>query len=136
MSPFSEFNPTISKGFVLAGMMNMSVLVFSKFFTNSVLSETDPVVASNFGLVMIILWGLAYISVAKCYQHVQWLVGIFALEKLIYGIVWTHWVLNNDVSSIFSKDIFAGTFFSVYGVNDWLFCIFFSWVFLKLFRNK
>lgn len=51
------------------------------------MAETDSVVASNFGLVMIIVWGIAYISVAKTYQDVKWLVGVFALEKFIYGIV-------------------------------------------------
>jgi len=56
-------NATIKKGFVLAGLFNMTVLVFSRFFTNSVIPESDPVVMSNFGLVMIVVWGLAYISV-------------------------------------------------------------------------
>ena len=46
----------ITTGFIAAGLMNMSVLVFSRFFTNSVITETDPVVASNFGLLMIVIW--------------------------------------------------------------------------------
>ena len=61
-------NETISKGFIIAGLMNMAVLAFSRFFTNSVIPESDPDVMSNFGLLMIIVWGLAYISVANNYQ--------------------------------------------------------------------
>ena len=125
-------NNKITTGFIAAGLMNMSVLVFSRFFTNSVITETDPVVASNFGLLMIVIWGLAYISVARKYNHVKWLVGVFAVEKLIYGIVWTMWILNNQVSDVFAKDMMAGIFFSVYGVNDWIFCVFFTIVFIRL----
>lgn len=125
-------NNKITTGFIAAGLMNMSVLVFSRFFTNSVITETDPVVASNFGLLMIVIWGLAYISVARKYNHVKWLVGVFAIEKLIYGIVWTMWILNNRVSDVFAKDIMAGIFFSVYGVNDLIFCVFFTIVFIRM----
>ncbi|MBK8485627.1 MAG: hypothetical protein IPO86_03140 [Saprospiraceae bacterium] len=129
---------TISKGFVIAGFMNMTVFVFSRFFTNSVIPEFDPVVMSNFGLLMIVLWGLVYISVAKNYHHVKWLVGIFAVEKFIYGFSWIKWMLNNNVSDVFTKDKMAGIFYAIYGVNDWMFFIFFLFVFIRLtkFRNN
>ncbi|SDS11860.1 hypothetical protein [Christiangramia echinicola] len=127
---------TITKGFVIAGLMNMSVMVFSRFFSNPVIPEFDPVVMSNFGLLMIVIWGLAYISVAKYYQHTKWLIGVFAVEKLIYGFNWTTWILNNDLSNIYDKDLFAGLFFSVYGINDWLFFLFFSYVFIQIFSLK
>lgn len=127
---------TITKGFVIAGLMNMSVLVFSRFFSNPVIPEFDPVVMSNFGLLMIVIWGLAYISVAKYYQHTKWLIGVFAVEKLIYGFNWSTWILSNDLSNIYDKDLFAGLFFSVYGINDWLFFLFFSYVFIQIFRSK
>ncbi len=127
-------NEVITKGFILAGLMNLSVLVFSRFFTNPVMAETDPDVASNFGLLMIVIWGLAYISVAKQYHHVKWLIAVFAIEKLIYGFVWIQWMLNNFVSDVFVKDVMAGLFFSIYGINDLLFCLFFSVVFIHLLR--
>lgn len=126
----------IRNGFVIAGLMNMSVLVFSKFFTNPVIPETDPAVMSNFGLLMIVIWGLAYITIAKTYQNVKWLVGVFAIEKFIYGFNWTNWILNNDLTAVYDKDLFAGLFFSVYGVNDWLFFLFFLYVFIQLYRSK
>lgn len=129
-------NKTISRGFLLAGLMNTSVLLFSKLFTNEVINETDPSVMSNFGLLMILIWGLAYISVAKNFEKTKWLVGVFVIEKLIYGLVWTNWILNNSVANVFDKDVFAGVFFSIYGINDWLFCLFFLLVFIRLIKNK
>jgi len=70
---------TITKGFIIAGLMNTSVLVFSRLFTNPTIPEFDPDVLSNFGLVMILIWGLAYLSVAKNYAKVKWLIGVFAV---------------------------------------------------------
>ena len=116
--------------------MNISVLIFSKFFTNTVFAEFDPVVLSNFGILMIVIWGLAYISAAKSFHQVKWLVAVFAIEKFIYGFVWTKWHLNNSVADVFAKDTLAGIFYSIYGINDWLFCIFFLLVFIRLMKVK
>ncbi|RFC55353.1 hypothetical protein [Brumimicrobium aurantiacum] len=128
-------NNTISKGFVLAGLTNSSVLIFSKLFTNPVIAEFDTTVMSNFGLLMIFIWGLAYISIAKNYQQVKWLVAVFAIEKFIYGFIWLQWHLNHSVSAVFEKNLLAGVFYSIYGINDWLFFIFFSFVFIRLMRK-
>ncbi|MCB7479823.1 hypothetical protein [Christiangramia sediminis] len=127
---------TISKGFVIAGLMNMSVLVFSRFFTNPVIPEFDPMVMSNFGLLMIVIWGLAYISVAKNYQDIKWLVGVFAIEKFIYGYIWINWMSHNSIADVYDKDLFSGLFYSVYGINDWIFFFFFSFVFIRLMGSK
>lgn len=129
------YNSTITKGFIAAGLLNASVLVFSRFFTNPTIAKFDPDVMSNFGLVMIIIWGLAYISVAKNHQKLKWLIGVFALEKFVYGCVWTKWMLNNDISAVYDKDLMAGMFYSVYGINDWLFCAFFIFVFIRVSKS-
>jgi len=127
---------TITKGFIIAGLMNATVLIFSKLFTNSTIPEFDPQVMSNFGLLMILIWGLAYMSVAKKYYQVRWLVGIFVIEKFIYGFIWTNWIINNNVYDVYKKDVMAGLFYSIYGINDWVFFIFFLSVFIHLFRTK
>lgn len=129
-------NKLISKGFILAGIMNCSVLLFSRGFTNKTINTYDPDVMSNFGMVMILIWGLAYISVAYKFQNVKWLVFIFAIEKLIYGCVWLQWMTTNDVSIVYDEDKMAGIFYSIYGINDWLFCIFFLYVFIKLLKQR
>ncbi len=118
--------------FIAAGLMNIGgVLLFSRVFTNEVLNQADPVVMSNFGLLMIIVWGLAYISVAKCYNKVPWLTAVFALEKLVYIVVWILWITENDLAALYSKDLFAGVFYSIYGLNDFVFMLFFGWLFFK-----
>mgnify|MGYP001032208927 CR=1 FL=1 len=51
----------IGNGFIAAGLMNIGgVLFFSRVFTNEAINQADPVVMSNFGLLMIVVWGLAY----------------------------------------------------------------------------
>ena len=126
-------NEIVSKGFILAGIMNIAgVLVSSRCFTNDVIPLVDAVVMSNFGLVMIIIWGLAYIAVSKGYSNVQWLVGVFVIEKFVYGFIWTKWILNNNISDVFEKDKAAGLFYATYGINDWIFFLFFLIVFIQL----
>ena len=126
----------ITLGFIAAGLMNIiAILIFSKIFTNDVIPETDPVVMSHFGMLLIMVWGLAYISVSKSYKSVKWLVLVFAIEKLIYGIAWILWLSKNSISEVYGQDIFAGVFFSIYGFNDLLFCLFFGYVFVKLLRG-
>ena len=127
---------TITKGFIIGGLMNASVLISSRLFTNSTIPKFDPTVMSNFGLLMILIWGLAYISVAKNYHKVKWLVGTFAVEKFIYGCVWTNWILNNNISEVYKQDKMAGTFYSIYGINDWLFFVFFAFVFFRLYKSE
>lgn len=121
----------IKNGFILAALMNFSVLVFSRGFTNTAINEADPVVMSNFGLLMIIMWGLAYLSVATINSNIKWVAGAFALEKLIYVVVWVKWLLGNSLEAVYSADTFAGIFYSIYGLNDFIFMIFFAWVFLS-----
>lgn len=128
-------NKTITKGFIIAGLMNLSVLIFSRLFTNSTIAEFDTEVMSNFGLLMIVLWGLAYISVAKNYHNVKWLVAVFAIEKFAYGFTWTKWILNNNLSDVYEQDTMAGLFYSIYGINDWLFFVFFLIVFIRILKN-
>ena len=126
----------ITKGFITAGLMNMSALIFSRFFTNKTITEFDPVVMSNFGLLMIVIWGLAYISIAKKFRYVKWLVAVFAIEKFIYGYIWITWILNNNIKAVYEKDLMAGIFYSIYGVNDWMFFVFFTLVFIYLIKLK
>lgn len=126
---------TITKGFVLAATTNASVLIFSRFFTSPVIPAADPVVMSNFGMLMILVWGLAYLSVAKDYYKVKLLIAVFAVEKIIYGCVWVNWLLNKSVSAVYEKDKMAGIFFSVYGAMDWLFFLFFTCVFFRIITN-
>lgn len=122
----------IQKGFILAGLSNiLGVLICSKGFTNQVMLTTQPGVMGYFGLISIILWGLAYIAVSKHYNQVKWLVGVFVIEKLAYVIAWSAFITTQSLSSVYEKDILAGVFYTIYGVNDFIFMLFFGFVFLK-----
>ncbi len=125
----------VRNGFILAGVMNIAgVLLFSRLFTNTAINEADPVVMSNFGLVMIAVWGLAYLGAAPIGARVRWLAAAFAVEKLVYVVVWVTWHSRNSVATLVSRDVFAGIFFSIYGLNDLVFMVFFSWVFYSVNR--
>ena len=126
----------VKNGFIAAGLVNIGgVLVFSRAFTNRAINDADPVVMSNFGLVMIAVWGLAYVSAATISSNIKWLAGAFALEKLVYVVVWIMWLSENNLAQLYSKDVFAGIFFSIYGLNDFVFMLFFAWVFLMRHRT-
>ena len=114
-----------------AGAMNIGgVLVFSRAFTNVAINDADPAVMSNFGLLMIAIWGLAYWGAAAMTSPGKWLIGAFALEKLAYVVVWSNWISDNSLEDLYSRDVFAGVFYSIYGPNDFVFMLFFVWVFL------
>lgn len=121
----------INKGLIAAALMNISgVLVFSRAFTNLAINNADPVVMSNFGLIMIVVWGLAYLSAATIRSDIRWLAGAFAIEKLVYGVVWIKWLSVNSLAELYARDVFAGVFYSIYGINDLVFMLFFTYIFL------
>ncbi len=122
----------IQKGFIVAGLSNvLGVIICSKVFTNDVMLTAQPDVMGLFGLISIILWGFAYISVCNSYNQVRWLVGVFAIEKLAYVIVWLTFMTSYSLSSIYEKDFLTGLFYTIYGPNDFIFMLFFGFVFLK-----
>jgi hypothetical protein len=128
----------VPAGFVLAGLANIAgVLGPSMAFTNPHIAPLDPAVMSNFGLVMIILWGLAYIATAGHWRAMRWLVGIFCIEKICYGANWLLWINahGTELGEIYERDFMTGLFFSVYGPNDMLFAVFFAYAFLKASRS-
>ena len=138
MSRDKHSGSIITVGFWLAGAYNITgALVFSKFFTNSLLSSLDPVVFSWLGLVSIILWGIAYCSVARSYQSVPFLLLVFFVEKMIYTTTWLMWLAKNGstLPSLFSQSPLTATCFSTYGAGDFAFGLFFLWVAVNGFRK-
>lgn len=120
------------QGFIAAGIMNIcGVLLFSKGLSNEAINNADPIVMSNFGLLMIMIWGLTYIAAAISHADTKWLAGIFSLEKLVYFLVWSYWITTNSLKSVYETDLMAGIFYSIYGINDLAFMIFFIWAFIR-----
>lgn len=126
-------------GFLLAGAVNIiGILIFTRFFTNDLLQRLDPEVCSTVGIVSIILWGMAYISVMDHFARVPFICGVFAIEKFFYAIVWAIWMKTHfeEIGRIYQQDLITGFFFSVYGLNDFLFGVFFLIVFIKYFKAE
>ncbi len=122
----------IRNGFISAALMNIvGVLLFSRAFTNDAINQADPVVMSDFGLLMIVVWGLAYLGAAFIQGNIRWLAVAFAIEKLVYVVVWGLWMSNHSLGAVYEQDLFAGVFYSIYGLNDLVFMLFFGWVFLS-----
>lgn len=132
-------NRKITNVFLLAGAFNiLGMLTVSKFFTNELLSAHDPAVFSWLGQIAILLWGLAYLSVANSYRHVPYLVFVFCIEKLIYTGVWVLWLFENGhtLPEIASISPLTASFFAGYGAGDLLFAIFFGWVAVTTMKGK
>lgn len=121
-------------GFIAGGAANIAgVLTATAFFTNPLVAEQFPQVFSNFGMLAIMLWGLAYIAVANHYAKVPWLLAVFALEKAAYVATWFIWYSGNGagLGSLYEQSFVTGLFYSVYGANDLAFGLFFAWVFIR-----
>ena len=128
----------IPKGFLLAAAVNVfGILLFSQGLTNAYLRELDPQVFSIFGLLCILLWGLAYVATAKIYRQAKWLVAVFAVEKLVYFSAWVLWMsrYGSELPIIFEMSPLTWAFYVIYGPNDLIFAIFFGWVFFKVHRG-
>ena len=131
----SDVEPIITYGFLLAGAWNViGILTFSRFFTNRLLATIDPAVFSWLGQVSIVLWGLAYLSVARSYPYVPWLLVVFFVEKMVYGVTWLKWMIakGKTLPKIASESFVTAAFFSIYGAGDLVFGFFFGWVALKV----
>lgn len=130
-------NNYIKIGFILAGLSNMlGVLICSKLLSNQVMMEAQPSVMGYFGLISIILWGLAYIAVSSTYTNVNKLIGLFVIEKLIYVVAWLSFISKNSLADVYEKDMLAGVFYTIYGPNDFIFMIFFAFVFYLNIKSK
>lgn len=108
----------------------VGALVFSAGFTNHYLTELHPAVFSWLGWVSVMLWGAAYIAVARRYREVPAIVAVFAVEKLVYVGTWLLWLSDMPVSwrTLFDRSLLTGAFFAVYGLIDLAFGLFFTWV--------
>lgn len=125
--------------FWAAGIYNIvGVLLFSMGFTNKFLGEYYPTIFSNFGLIAIMLWGLAYISVSRVFDKVPYLMFVFVIEKLVYVISWIYFlvVFGPLLTEIYQRTLLSGLFLTVYGFGDLVFGCFFAWVGIKIIRKK
>jgi hypothetical protein len=122
-------NPKTTRLFYLAAAANIAgILLFSLAWTNTELIGRSPRVFSPFGILAVILWGLAYLSVAKTYHQVPQLIAVFALEKLAYVITWLWWQFHHasELPALYQTAPLTAIFFTLYGPLDLAFGLFFA----------
>lgn len=125
--------------FIVAAFVNIiGVGVLCKGFTNTALNNADPVLFSNFGLVMIMVWGLAFLAAARYAPQVPYISLAFAVEKSVYVMCWIRWLTNHrdTLPELFATDLFAGTFMAIYGAIDFIFMLLFAWVFWTFRKDE
>ncbi len=118
----------VALGFVLAMAYNSSILIFSKGLSGN-LGAIDPLFSPN-GCIGVLLWGLAYLALARSYADAPAVALVFAVEKLFYGCHWLLWLKDHggQLAEIRAADPLAGFFYSTYGSGDLVFMVFFGWV--------
>ena len=111
---------------IAAGAVNLlAVPLFSRLFSNERLNAVDPATMSNFGLVMIMVWGLLFLALAFNPSNGPLVFGALAIEKLCYVVAWTKTALATDIGALLRQDALTGVFYAVYGINDFAFAVLF-----------
>jgi hypothetical protein len=124
----------IRRVFVGAGLANvLGMLLASRLFTNAELGRAYPELFSTEGVVLVMLWGAAYISVARCYRDVPWLLLVFVVEKAFYGWTWIQWRVAHGpgLRELLAADRLTGIFYAGYGIVDISFGVFFLYAFVR-----
>lgn len=124
-------NPLVTKVFILAGLTNIvGLAIFNQGFTNASLVAASPQVASNFSAVLVMVWGLAYLSVARVYDRVPLLIAVFAIEKFVFAWSWVAWLMHSagTLPELYEQNLLTGLFYSCYGIVDGAFGVFFALV--------
>ena len=117
------------KGFIIAGLVNIvGILIITHGMSSPTLAAADPAVFSQFGIIIIMLWGLAYIGTADFAHSAILLPAAFALEKLAYTVNWVCWLSahSGELPGLLEQDLLGGLFLAAYGINDGLFGLFFA----------
>lgn len=130
---------TVRKIFWVAAAVNLlGVPLLTRMFTNQAIVRLDPHLFSTPSLILIVIWGLAYLAASPIYHQAPYLSLAFAGEKLFYGTQWFLWLVSDRPAfgEIWKTDLFAGVWYSIYGVVDSVFGLFFLYVFFRYRRTS
>lgn len=123
----------INLGFVAAAAVNFGIIVVSRGFAPH-LGVVDSLF-SPAGCALIVVWGLAYLSVARTVHLSPHIAAVFCLEKLFYGVAWLRGLmLYGDTLQQQPFDVAA--FYQTYGVADFGFAVFFGLVWWRLWLRR
>lgn len=116
------------------GLVNLTLLGFlSPLLNGALLAAQDPLFFSWSGVIIIALWGLAYIAVAPHWKVMGVMLIVFALEKAFFAWRWADWMsVNADrLGDLFRLDPAVALFYSGYGLWDGFCAIVFVTLALK-----
>ncbi len=133
------FKKWIRNVFLLIGLGNLATMsLIAPFYDHTYLSSLNPEVFSTTGLIVIGLWGLAYISIGNAYDKVPYAVLVVAGEKLFYAGLWFPWISDHgcQLGQIFQNDVIAGLTYCAWGPYDFISGIFFLYVFVTVIRQS
>ena len=131
--------PWVRKVFVMAGMANIvTILVATRLFTDPLISQVDPAVFSTPSLILIMVWGLAYLTVAPHWWKLPPMCLVFMLEKLVFVGMWVRWMLHSrdQLPGLWEIDWQIALFYGGYGVVDIAFSGFFFWAWTRARRQQ
>jgi len=138
LSTQTVVNRLIFFGFISAGLTNiLGILTVSHLFTNEAFHRLSPDVFSPFGAFMILVWGLAYLAVAKQAHQLAYICFVFAFEKAVYVFTWVVWMMDKSdlLSMIKIETPMLALFYSSYGLIDLAYGLFFLWVGIRAARQ-
>ncbi len=128
----------IKYGLILCGLVNiLSILIVTRLFTDYSVSYYQPVVMGKPGLVMILIWGFAYLIIASKIEFAPKMLLVFIAEKLFFVYEWAGWIKYHYslVPEMITKDFLSGGFQLIYGVNDLAWALFFVFSYFALNKN-
>lgn len=133
------YKSTATQGFVVAGIYQIvSILGFNQFFTNRILNETDPIVFSTIGQVLLLLFGLVYLWLAKKFTRAPLLVGLLSFTNFLYAGAWFYWLLTSPekLDALAGQSMLLFSFFSSYGFAYFLFGCFCAMVAINTRKGR
>ena len=130
--------------FTLSGFMNTcGLMVFNRGFVEaSTIASHAPTVFSIESQLLIMLWGMAYASVARQWKDLPYLSLVFCIEKLLFVIFGSPFLFDaskrgSAIDLIASQeDILTGLFLLLAPVNDLLFALVFGYAAMAGFQES
>ena len=130
---------TASRLIVIFGLVNLTLLgSLTPLMDGDLLAQQDALLFSWPGVVVIALWGLAYIASANQWQLLPGLMLVFAAEKFFFAGRWAWWMSHNsgELSNLMTLDPMVALFFGGYGLWDGFCGIVFAVLALKALNGS
>jgi len=140
---------------MLSAFVNVfGMLVATRGYTTAhLLEEQQPSVFSFPSVLLVQLWGLAFLATASRFEHNAIMCATFVAEKVrpqwrlpvlvwfrptclcvlsypqvLYTLCWLSYMSREetDLAALWRRDWLTGLFFTVYGINDFFFAVVFG----------